>query len=159
MTMYRQAQITCPRCATALVAMPAPQSTQHTCTGCGGVWIEEEDLRRLFEELSLDPLAPLGPLELEEGSLRCPRCRKAMAVERTHGAEPTAEIDVCPDHGAWFDRGELTLALDRLQIKRIDKERGPYHGVSAEELIFVWLYRLFRPDPAEPPPRTRGRPP
>jgi Zn-finger nucleic acid-binding protein len=157
MTMYRQAQITCPRCATALVALTTSQSTRHTCTGCGGVWIEEEDLRRIFEALSLDPLAPLGPLELEAGPLRCPRCREAMAVERTHGAEPTALIDVCPRHGAWFDRGEMALALDRLQLRRIDKERGPYHDVDETMLLFVWLYQLFRPEPREPF-RTRGRP-
>src|SRR5690349_10652398 len=43
---YRQAQIACPRCATALVAVPGPEITRHTCSACGGVWIDEEDLRR-----------------------------------------------------------------------------------------------------------------
>jgi Zn-finger nucleic acid-binding protein len=157
MTLYRQAQITCPRCGTALVAMGAALSTRNTCTGCGGAWVEEEDLRRIFEDLSLDPLAPLGPLELVEGPLRCPRCRKPMAVERTLGEEPTAQIDVCPDHGAWFDRGELAHTLDRLQLQRIDKERGPYHDVPDEIVLFVWLYRLFRSEPEEPS-RTRGHP-
>lgn len=158
MTMYRQAQITCPRCTTALVAMPTVQITRHMCTGCGGVWVEEEDLRSLFEDLSLDPLAPLGPLELDTGPLRCPRCRESMAVERTHGDEPTALIDVCPRHGAWFDRGELALALERLQLRRIDKERSEDQADTPElMLLIVWLYRLFRPEPPEST-RKRGRP-
>jgi Zn-finger nucleic acid-binding protein len=155
--MYRQAQITCPRCATELVAVTTPQITRHTCRGCGGVWIDDDDLRRVLEELSLDPRAPIGPLELVAGPLRCPRCREAMAVERTRGPEPIAQVDVCPDHGAWFDRGEMALALQQLQIERIDKERGPYYKQRADDLIFIWLYELFRrKDPAEPP-RTRGR--
>ncbi len=156
MTMYRQVQISCPRCATELVAVGAPYP-RHTCSGCGGVWIDEEDLRRMLEAIAIHPLAPLGPLELEAGPLRCPRCREPMAVERTVGVEPTEMIDVCADHGVWFDPDELALALERLQLERIDQERGPYYNQPVELVPFIWLYRLFRSDSTEPP-RTRGRP-
>jgi Zn-finger nucleic acid-binding protein len=156
MPVFRHA-LTCPRCPLALIEVTTPRITRHTCNGCGGVWIDDDDLRRLFEELALDPAAPLGPLELATGPLRCPRCREAMAVERTLGAEPTALVDVCAAHGAWFDRDELAHALHQLQLARLEKERGPYHDVPDELKVLVWLYRLFRRDEPEPI-RTRGRP-
>jgi Zn-finger nucleic acid-binding protein len=156
MTMYRQVHIHCPRCASQLVAVADPY-TRHTCSGCGGVWLDEEDLRRMLEAIAIHPWAPLGPLELDVGPVPCPRCREPMAVERTLGEAPTAEIDVCPEHGAWFDREELPLALQRLQIDRIDRERGPYYNQPVELLPFIWLYQLFRGDRTEPP-RRRGRP-
>ncbi len=158
MTMYRQVHLSCPRCTTQLVAVSDPY-TRHTCSGCGGVWIDEDELRRMLEAIAIQPWAPLGPLELEAGPTPCPRCREPMAVERTHGEHPTEQkqIDVCPDHGAWFDRDELELALQQLQLDRIDKERGPYYKQPAEALLFIWLYQLFRGDRTEPP-RRRGRP-
>ena len=155
--MFRQVELACPRCGIALVAAPTEPIPRHDCRDCGGVWIDEAELRRVLEELRIDPQAPIGPLTLEAGPLRCPRCGKPMAVERTRGEEPTAQIDVCPDHGAWFDRGELAHVLERLGLAQIEEERGPYHGAPIELVPFIWLYRLFRRDPAEPP-RTRGRP-
>lgn len=158
MTAFRHVQLTCPRCGAALGAVSTPGLTRHPCSGCGGVWIDEEELRRLLEELRIDPLAPLGPLLVEAGPLRCPRCRAPMAVERTVGGEPSAAIDVCSEHGAWFDPRELEHALHQLQLERIEKERGPYHDVPDEIFPFVWLYRKFRGDGPEAPRRTRGRP-
>ncbi len=41
--------------------------------------------------------------EIRQGKLPCPMCGQAMRIER----KQRIEVDVCPDHGVWLDKGEL----------------------------------------------------
>ena len=156
MSAYRDVAIACPHCHVALTAVERPHATQHTCPRCGGIWIDDDELQRMFIELAIPPRAPLGPLELQAGPVPCPRCGEPMAVERTAGGEPPL-IDVCAAHGAWFDRDELEIALTRLQHEQLDRARGPYHNAGPDAVVFIWLWQLFRRARDEPP-RTRGLP-
>ena len=63
------------------------------CHKCGGVWLDEGELKRLS---SLDPLSGRR--------LRCTGCHTDMITNVIQGVE----IDVCPVcHTVWLDRGEL----------------------------------------------------
>ena len=159
MPIYRDQSLTCPRCGTdvALSATETPRITRHTCARCDGAWIDEADLRRMFADLELSEDEAFGPLVTTTGTMPCLRCRTPMAVEHAHGAHEI-EIDVCPAHGAWFDRQELATALQNVKLEHIryardrDLTEWPF-----EEAVFIRLYRLFRP--LEPQPdRRRGQP-
>ena len=57
------------------------------------------------------PVAARGTAGREPSSRECPVCHKRMVVERQNGVA----VDVCADHGVWFDLGELPTLLDRVR--------------------------------------------
>ena len=120
--------------------------------------MDEADLRRLFADIDLPEDEAFGPLVTPTGAMACLRCRRPMAVEHAVDA-PGVEIDVCPDHGAWFDRDELAVAIANLQLERIQYSQDrDLTSWAIEEALLVRLWRIFRP--LEPPPeRRRGRGP
>lgn len=73
------------------------------------------------------------------GERPCPICGNKMDVEMMSGAE----IDVCPDHGVWLDRGELPKILRRSssiarpsQVEAIRKARRD--GKTSGIIFGVW---------------------
>ena len=58
----------------------------------------------LAEVSSLEAGAP-ATLENAAAPLACPSCREVMT--RVHARGPDVEIDRCPKHGTFYDRGEL----------------------------------------------------
>ena len=147
----------CPRCTgVALSATETPRLTRHTCARCTGTWVDDADLRSMFVDLDLAEDAAFGPLVATTGTMPCLRCRAPMAIEHAVGA-PQIEIDVCPQHGAWFDREELATALENIALEHAayvrDRDLVDKHD-RGYWLTALWRY--FRP--LEPPPtRRRGR--
>jgi Zn-finger nucleic acid-binding protein len=45
------------------------------------------------------------------GERPCPVCKRLMVVERNQGVA----VDVCREHGVWFDLGELPTLLARVR--------------------------------------------
>jgi Zn-finger nucleic acid-binding protein len=110
----------------------------------------------MLAELDVPSDEPIGPLVTTEGTLRCLRCVRPMAVEHTHGA-PGTEIDVCPEHGVWFDRGEMAIALERLLEARFRHQNATDHsGMMIEDRLLIWLFELFV-SPPRWPERRRGQ--
>jgi len=105
----------CPRCATPTLL---PGHEVHVCTGCGGVWLDAEQARRL--------LAPLGA-DLQQSAVpqtfpvACPMCGHGMYICLTRLAG--VEIDVCAPHGVWFDRHELERVSQA--VSRITGQPAP----------------------------------
>ncbi len=153
MSAYRDQALTCPRCGEdiALTQAVSAEVTRHECGRCGGVWVDEDALRRALTQLDFPVDHPFGPLVTTAGTTPCARCRRPMAVEE--------DVDVCVDHGAWFaSRNAFTAALLRIQVNRIERRRTEtLENLPWEEAIFVRLWRLFRPLAAEPA-RRRGKP-
>jgi hypothetical protein len=93
----------CPRCFEegALAHRGEPPEARG-CAGCQGAWLSVAAARRLIE----GPFGALGELPAaatRAAALRCPGCKNVMARRRV--AE--VEIDVCMDHGVWFDHTEV----------------------------------------------------
>jgi Zn-finger nucleic acid-binding protein len=111
----------CPRCKDVPLRVLARGETRvSVCRGCGGMFARHDTLERLAggdaadlywlasEAARAPPQPPPRP-----GEVACPWCQTPMLPV----AVPTARcsIDVCPAHGAWFDRWEAQLVAHTLR--------------------------------------------
>jgi Zn-finger nucleic acid-binding protein len=85
------------------------------CGRCGGVWLDNDASRAVVEGAAqaLAQLADVASTKAKErvdtgaGGLLCPACGQALA--RTVAPGTAVELDMCADHGTWFDAGELRI--------------------------------------------------
>jgi Zn-finger nucleic acid-binding protein len=111
----------CPRCTdVSLHALSQGATRVFACRACGGVFADRETLARfaggktvelhaLADEATRAPPRPRTlPVDLE-----CPRCMIPMRKVSVPAAR--CWIDVCPAHGAWFDRWEVQIVADALR--------------------------------------------
>jgi Zn-finger nucleic acid-binding protein len=112
---------TCPRCTdTTLRVLALGSSRVLACRACGGVFAEHAvldaliagdgyALRALADEATQAPPRPLTVPKV----LACPKCRQDMASTHVRGA--SCAVDICPDHGVWFDRWEAQLVVEAVR--------------------------------------------
>ncbi|WP_242342070.1 TFIIB-type zinc ribbon-containing protein [Anaeromyxobacter terrae] len=114
------ARLTCPDCKVDLAQVASGSVLAHRCERCRGIWLDPGSFQRLCEEETRPPddetgPAPsrgagaprVGPGQTERVRYRaCPECRDVMN-RSNFGRVSGVVIDVCRQHGAWFDRGEL----------------------------------------------------
>lgn len=103
------------------------------CGICGGFWVEREVfevLARRAREKSLPELGPAGerpsgPAAPPRGSLYrpCPSCRRLMN-RKNWGRKSGIIVDVCREHGAWFDLDELERLLAWIREGGEERARG-----------------------------------
>jgi Zn-finger nucleic acid-binding protein len=77
------------------------------------------------------------------GQRECPICKQKMTVEDEYGVS----IDVCPEHGAWLDRGELRAIIGRIRSgERISRQtmirKAKKDGKISGVLFGVWSLLL-----------------
>jgi Zn-finger nucleic acid-binding protein len=107
-----QSDFGCPRCQQALTTAGAPDVTLHGCGTCGGIWLSTDDSRKAIEGLAsptVEMVKAAGQNATkspdESGWVACPECSRRM--ERNHFEAARLDVDYCPEHGTWFDQGEL----------------------------------------------------
>jgi Zn-finger nucleic acid-binding protein len=127
------------------------------CTRCDGVWIDDDQLRELLGAIGFEGDEPLGPLHAPS-AMACPVCNATMVQERAYGNLPAAVVDICPEHGTWFDRGELAMVIERLHLERVARDpdtRAMQGGSSLATSLMLIVNRLsgYRKRPT----RSRGR--
>lgn len=106
----------CPVCKAPMVALELDQVEVDYCTGCGGVWLDSEELEllldgaenrdRVLASLVADPT-------IAEAKRRCPICDRKMEKVRV-GKEEDQDviIDRCKrNDGVWLDKGELLRVI------------------------------------------------
>jgi Zn-finger nucleic acid-binding protein len=113
----------CPECSEgALAGIPLERfaATVHECPDCQGVWISRELIERLGETSEPAP-PPLVPARLKTTSpppsrfyRPCPVCGALMNRKGCGGVV----VDVCTEHGVWFDPGELEPFVAWVQAGR-----------------------------------------
>lgn len=121
----------CPACEKPLAAAKVGELALQECQACGGLWLE----RAVFEQLGASrerqgavlgalpaPSAPM-PVKLESVQYRpCPGCLQRM--NRVNYARRSGVIvDVCKEHGVWFDRDELRRVLAFVGEGGLDRAR------------------------------------
>ena len=109
----------CPACKSPLVVVERESIEVDWCTHCHGVWFDVGELELLAGKAGkrLEP-GTLGRVagKVDEARRRCPRCRRKME-KVTLADDDTLLLDRCPEHGLWFDAGELTELMSHLEAE------------------------------------------
>jgi Zn-finger nucleic acid-binding protein len=102
----------CPRCAAALVdAATLGGLGAHACPECGGVFADRAATAALSSGTlapSPEPILPARKVDTS-GYIRCPVCDDLMS-RVNFGRKSGVIVDVCVDHGTWFDADEIDRA-------------------------------------------------
>jgi Zn-finger nucleic acid-binding protein len=132
----------CPRCRAETAAVRVGAASLRECPDCGGVWARREAFERICagteEQAAVLGAAstaarPAGGAAEAVRYLPCPECGALM--NRVNFARCSGVvIDVCREHGSWFDRDEMrrivefirgggmSVARER-EVMRLEEER------------------------------------
>jgi Zn-finger nucleic acid-binding protein len=112
----------CPRCASGLEKLQIGETQLHGCGKCDGLWIASST----FEDICSDAesrAAVLGFFDKRErrpqtftkvNYVPCPECGQLM--NRSNFARASGVIvDICKQHGVWFDADELPAIVEFIQ--------------------------------------------
>jgi Zn-finger nucleic acid-binding protein len=111
----------CPRCGNGLVRRSLADARIDECQICRGVFVETALIARIIDALDLGGEVMTtfprheshSALESSSGPtyLKCPRCSGIMN-RRLFARGSKVIIDLCSEHGMWFDEAELrTVAV------------------------------------------------
>lgn len=139
---------TCPRCQAVLVLRDEGGVVVTACPSEHGLFIGHTALDELTKHAppaaaaALDAGATLPlptPPAVAAGPLHCPRCGEPM-IARTFARGSTIVVDECPQHGTWFDAGELRAAsLARVAPARDEPHEGAGLATQAGATLDVAL--------------------
>jgi Zn-finger nucleic acid-binding protein len=136
------AGLPCPGCKSPLVTTSVGGVSLDQCHTCGGLWVGQHN----FEELAADraergeilgALPGAGPrvaVPLEAVHYRpCPQCGQLM--NRTnYGRISGVVLDVCKDHGLWFDKDKLRQVLAFIDGGGLEKSRAQQVQLDTERV-------------------------
>ena len=105
--MYRKNDAECPYCKVPLVA--AVFGTR--CAHCNGNFVRLSYLQYLVGKFDLtmtDQVTAAVGMPTRPSAVKCPTCHTNMLVRHFYGQV----VDLCADHGMWFDAKEFTHACE-----------------------------------------------
>ena len=116
------AEKACPRCTGALAAIRLGDNRLRECVDCGGLWVDNRTFLAICHDR--DRMAPLVAEKLRPGRadgellrvgyVRCPDCQALMS--RVNFARISGVVvDVCREHGTWFEAGELRRVVEFIE--------------------------------------------
>ncbi len=125
--------ISCPRCKVALFTAQARDVTLQGCGVCGGIWLDNEGSVAITRHA--DPRVGVLAARAEASAtvrasmireeLACPICHAHM---RKVNPSKLAELDVCAEHGTWFDAGELRRVMNAYT----GRDDDPFAAIDAK---------------------------
>jgi len=108
--------LNCPRCRAALLLRRVtvdgrPVLVDVCARGCGGVWLDESDLRSGLDTsddlIDVVPASPPVPVTDRDAPVLCPICQGATERFRWN-YQSHVLLDRCTaGHGTWIDGGEV----------------------------------------------------
>lgn len=130
----RAEKLVCCGCRGPMTPRRLEQTEFDECDRCGGLWLgpttmasvrSEAEARSRLRAFDLMPAAapagkPVGAAA--SGYRKCPVCSRHM--NRSNYARGAGVVvDVCKDHGSFFDRGELTRIFHFIEEGGLEKMR------------------------------------
>lgn len=144
----------CPRCQGKLVLCKLEDGAFTECTGCGGLWLSEEEFDRIVDqrdESAVGKAATGRPAPEEDGPapppdtvryIPCPICGQLMNRKNFASCSGVI-IDWCKGHGVWFDTHELERILDFVAGGGLDKARRLELDRQRREIDRAEAHRRF----------------
>jgi Zn-finger nucleic acid-binding protein len=122
----------CPRCRIELQVVTIGDSKVLECSKCLGLWLTTKSFERICADKEQQS-AVLGSASLEgvDRSVQqtkvnyvpCPECSQLM--NRANFARCSGVIiDLCKQHGIWFDRNELSRIVEFIRSGGLDMARA-----------------------------------
>jgi len=135
------AEMHCPACDKPMLRGTLEQTTLHECGKCFGLWLDTVTFERICRDseqqaavlnaatnLGAASASPLQPVRYR----RCPVCRELM--HRVNFARCSGVVvDVCREHGSWFDMNELQRIVQFIRAGGVDRVRERQKLELAEE--------------------------
>ena len=130
----------CPTCDQPLCHGSLGESTLHQCEKCFGFWVDRATFERICRHAENQTVAPgvtdlakapaAGPAKIRY--VRCPECRAFM--NRINFAECSGVVvDVCREHGTWFDAQELHRIVQFIRTGGMHESRRRQQAELATE--------------------------
>lgn len=121
-------ELRCPHCRKRLVGVVAHDVELIGCAGCGGIWIDNTNATKvlakpedIFAELAKRAGDGARNRSVRVQNPSCPVCTAVLDRVITKGIE----LDVCREHGTWFDAFELLSLVHALQGRPAKAEFRP----------------------------------
>jgi Zn-finger nucleic acid-binding protein len=118
----------CPRCDSQLHAREYGDLSVEECDKCGGLFLAPTTMERLVAARDMPTSLRLALPKREmkrETTVRyisCPTCGKSMN-RQAFGRISGVVVDVCKNHGVWFDAGELAEVIRFVERGGLERER------------------------------------
>ena len=118
----------CPRCTSTLSAREYGDLSVEECDQCGGLLLAQTTMDRLVAARDMPTSLRLALPKREmkrETAVRyifCPECGKSMN-RQAFGRISGVVVDVCKNHGVWFDAGELAAVIRFVEQGGLERER------------------------------------
>jgi Zn-finger nucleic acid-binding protein len=135
----RSLTMQCPRCSQRLRTTTSGGVHIEECPDCNGLWLAEDELRRLKD--AVDPDLSWMDFELWQhpdrfhvtpAPVECPSCGRQIAA--IDYGNTTIEVDYCTHcRGVWLDSGELDKIVHALTEELLTKDVSRYVRASIDE--------------------------
>ncbi|MBN2359899.1 MAG: zf-TFIIB domain-containing protein [Deltaproteobacteria bacterium] len=126
----------CPRCQMPLFFQTCSEYPVEVCGQCLGMWLDHETLEHIYRDAPkrLESVAPQALPVADPGAandrlppqrtayIPCPVCKRMMNPTN-YARRSGVIIDVCRDHGTWFDADELNKILEFNASGGVEKSR------------------------------------
>jgi len=140
----------CPGCEQPLLRGKLDRFTLHECEKCFGLWVDKDTVEHICREAEEEAVAPsvvappataLNVPLPKVRYVRCPQCRQLM--HRVNFAQTSGVVvDVCRDHGTWFDANELHRIVQFIRAGGLDRSRERQKAELAAERRRLQASRL-----------------
>lgn len=129
----------CPRCRIEMKSVVIGATTLGECSRCEGLWVDVRSFEKICADREqqsavLGTAAPAlaGPEISKVKYVPCPECSQLM--NRMNFARCSGVIvDLCKNHGTWFDRDELSRIIAFIREGGMNASRAKEKLAIAEE--------------------------
>jgi len=142
----------CPRCRVELNAVLVGAASLRECPRCEGIWTDTATLQQICADREKQaavlgmapPVLPEAVMETA-GQIRylpCPVCGQLM--NRVNFANFSGVIvEVCRQHGTWFDREQLRRIVEFIRAGGMDQARAREKADLEEDRRLAAIDRAF----------------
>jgi len=138
----------CPACEATLERYKAYGIDLEGCSGCKGIWLDQDELRKLKDRCEEGSWLTLRWLDDEIDAIEqanatlskrfCPKCDDVQLLSTSFG-DSDILIDWCPScHGTWLDRDEFEGIVKFLKDELNHLSSHEMKQKTIEELKEVW---------------------